>query len=206
MKWVIISLSKDDHWQKAKQITYLLISEGVLYFPCLRWVWNDKTCISISIPLSLINVCRCFARPVVPWKVRSKLRRWESRSGTEKLGGCIGVLLRRARSKGFISFFILGILRSVWNIAASRIIKILGVLLRRSSQEGFEKVSTRCHLLHKNLHHPLWIWTPPSKNWTGGWNTAVVARSLDSRRYEQELENELMLKTSWRAFNRKNLA
>ena len=79
----------------------------------------------------------------------------------------MAVILHRAISKGFISFFNLRILKSVWDIAASRIIMILGVLLRKNSQEGFgkPKVSTRrFYLPHKNLHHPLEIWNPPSKN------------------------------------------
>lgn len=74
------------------------------------------------------------------------------------MGGCITVILCKAVSKGFIGFFELRILRSVWEIAASRTIKILGVLFTRNSQDGFGKVSTRTfHLPHKNLDHPLGI-------------------------------------------------
>jgi hypothetical protein len=97
--------------------------------------------------------------------VGRELRRRETGSGTDKFGRSIAVVvLRRAVSKSFISSFIFGIfsLRSVWNIAASLIIEIVGVLFTRTSQKVFEKAST--YIPHKNLHYPLGIWNPPSKN------------------------------------------
>jgi hypothetical protein len=133
--------------RKLNKITHMLVSEGTLYFRCVR---NDETCTRISTSLGLVNVCRCFARPVVPRKVRRNLRRRETRSGTEKLGGrgCIAVVLHRAiyRSLGFIGFVKFGWLRSVWDIAASRTVEIVGVLITRTSQERFEMSST--HLPH----------------------------------------------------------
>ena len=207
--------------QKAKQITYQLVSERMLYFPPLRKVWKETCTITINTVttdesestvtvtismwtlLSFVNVCRCFARPVVPWKVRRKLRSWASRSGAVGLGWCIAVILHNAVSKGFIGFFKLGSLKSVWDIAASRIIMILGVLLTKNSQEGIRKVLvTRCLHLPTLPYHSIGTCklscNLPSKNWNGGWNTVVVALFPDNRRYKQpeELESEYTLKTS----------
>lgn len=183
----------------------------MLYFPRLRKVWKEacttlttddsESTVTISMwtLLSFVNVCRCFARPVVPWKVRRKLRSWASRSGAVGLG--IAVILHKAVSEGFIGFFKLGSLKSVWDIAASRIIMILGVLLTKNSQEGIRKVLTRCLHLPTLPYHSIGTWNPPSKNWNGGWNMVVVALFPDNRRYKQpeELESEYTSKTSCRA-------
>jgi hypothetical protein len=71
------------------------------------------------------------------------LGRWESQSGKEKLGGiggCIAVVLQTV-FKGFVSFFKLGIIRSVlvWGVAGTPIINILGMLLTLNSQEKVSK-------------------------------------------------------------------
>ena len=59
--------------RKLKRITYMLVSEGMLCFHCLRYVTVlEKACTTtsrISTSLRLVNICRCFARPIIPWKV-----------------------------------------------------------------------------------------------------------------------------------------
>ena len=77
-------------------------------------------------------------------------------------------------------------LGSIWDIAASRIIEIVGVLLTRASQEGSAGEMALTHLPH---NYPLGIWNP-SENSIRSWNTVVVALCLEGRKYEQGFENE----------------
>ena len=123
--------------RKLNKITYLPVSEGSLYPFGLWSVGSDEICAGTSTSLGLVNVCRCFTLPVVPWKGRRELRWRETRSGREKLGRRIAVVLQRVVYNGFFSFFKLGMFRSVGNIAASLVIEILGVLFKRTSQQGY---------------------------------------------------------------------
>ena len=150
---------------------------------CVR---NDGICAIWSTSLGWVNVCRCFTRPVVP----RILRRWETGYGTVKLGRCIAVVTvyRRTIYNGLFGFFEFGVIRSVGNIATSPIIKVLGVLLTRTSQRRFEKASA--HLLHMNLHYLQRIWNRPSTNWIRTWDMAVAALFVDGCRCGRVIGNE----------------